>query len=1190
MKCRHCLGEVEPHWSFCPHCSAAITADNKASAATVVPVNAVGVPVLPSVALSREEQLRIVRDNVQLAVQKGLEEFFSTEPKSSEAVWMMTSENGRSWSSGDDNVVMAQKPRVRFHRPENLEDAQRLLQRALEIVQGCESAGIPSHFACIRALTEVLQVGGKTRDAVEAARKALEWAESKLNEHAPDRALYLNLLARWVHQAHQVGCVNHDNHHHSDKARELHQVVQALIKDAWEADWTVAYETILGLARDYLAIDDFNHAEEYVKQAVTVAEALFGKEHPETAIRRFHLGRLYRDLSSFQNAEEALREALRCFGKVHYSEGDEHPYRDRVRDHYLHLLVDLKIDKNLATEAADRVLDGRDPGIVLPFPYKKDKLESTAGVCPLDFDVACIDSPKSLRKGQQFFMEITAKARDDVANPDKPKENGENELGTQISFQFSPSKVEFVRQEPIPPRIDWKGTHESVRFHLVCPFTVAEDTCRETVEVFAEGIRIGSLQLDLHFSDRGSDPKSVISKFEPVRSAYACYAPEDRYEALGRIQGVKRVLPEMELTVNLEPLRSLDPAGTKLLETINHADHFLLFWSARASTSHFVNTEWHHARTTKGIGSIDVVLIERDVELPADLQPALKRALAPAEYCKREMRRALPGLGAPAMTSIVTIKANHPGFRDKLEPGQQFTLEIVLELAPEIPLELDRSTQRIREVGTEVQLVFKPERLTLLDPSPGRNAVKWKGLPESFRFDLICPADEPSPTVREEIRLFVEGIPVGTIQLVLHFARIEDTPLVEAVFEAYRSGFACFAPEDRHDALGRLEGVNRIVPGYEVTSNLPELAPDHPQLKLAIEQSGRFILFWSAHAKHSDTVGAQWNSLVSAKRIGKIDAVWLEPNVAAPEELVPAFELALPLPRQEPTPLFRACCRKHPKSLPKDEEFTVEISLHLPLPGREESVAEWESPLREGVCLVQVPPRKEKSIWGVAGVTPPTVLESTSPKADRKQVFQLSLSRDGDVTGPTCWETLYVYCEGVLVGELQLELHFEEAPWGGDSVRCEFHPSLPAYVCHAPQDNYEVLARLQAVKATLPDLRFAVLDEKTRSNTGSVQRAIQEADRFLLFCSSRAIESPLVKNELNYFRSCKGIDAPIHRVEIHEHSGKPAPRFPSAPECTGDGSSLVHHRREAAKKLKGGPLAGWFGKGKERPPAENKKI
>lgn len=1159
MKCSNCLGEVDPHWTFCPHCSATIAADNKTAAATVIPVNAAGVPLVPPAALSREEQLRIVRDNVQVAVQNGLEEFFSTEPKSGEAVWMMTSENGHSWSSGNDNVVLAQKPRVRFHRPEDLDDAQRLLQRVLEIIQGCESAEIPAHFACVRALTEVLQVGGKTREALEAARKSLEWAESKLNEHAPDRALYLNHLATWVRQAHQVGVMNNDNHH-SEKERELHQVVQTLIKEAWEVDWTVAHETIRGLARDYLAIDDFNHAEEYVQQAVAVAEALFGKEHPETAIRRFRLGRLYRDLSSFQKAEEALREALRCFGKVHHSEGDEHPYRDRVREHYLHLLVDLKIDKNLASEAADRVLDGRDPGIVLPFPYKKDKPESTAGICPLAFQVSCVNSPKSLRKGQQFFMEITATARDDVPTPESSREIGENDLGTQISFQFSPSKVEFVHQEPVPPRIDWKGTPDSVRFHLVCPSTVSEDTCRETVDVFAEGIRIGSLQLDLHFSDSGPDPKPVISQFEPVRSAYACYAPEDRYEALGRIQGVKRVLPEMDITVNLEPLRSLDPAGTKLLETISQADHFLLFWSARASTSHFVSAEWHHARSTKGIGSIDVVLIERDVELPTDLQPALKRALAPVEHCRREMRRALPGLGAPAMTSIATFKANHPGFRDKLELGQLFTLEIVLELSPEIPPELERNTQRIREVGTEVQLVFKPERLTLLDPSPGRNPVKWKGLPESFRFDVICPADEPSPTVREEIRLFVEGIPAGTIQLALHFARIEDKPLVEAVFEAYRSGFACFAPEDRHDALGRLEGVNRIVPGYEVTPNLPELAPDHPQLKLAIEQSGRFILFWSSHAKHSDTLGAQWNSLVSSKRIGKIDAVWLEPNVAAPEELVPAFELALPLPKQEPTPLFRACCRKHPKSLPKDEEFTVEISLHLPLPGREDSVAEWESTLREGVRLFLAPPKKAKSLWGsLAGVTPPIVIESTRPKADRKQVFQLSLSRDEDATGPTCWETLEVHCEGIPVGELQLELHFEEAPWDGDSVRCEFHPSLPAYVCHAPQDNYEVLARLQAVKATLPDLRFSVLDEKTRSNTASVQKAIQEADRLLLFCSSREAECPLVRNELNYFRSCKGAESPIHQVEIH------------------------------AKKPKGGPLARWFGQGKEQPAAETRK-
>ena len=97
---------------------------------------------------------------------------------------------------------------------------------------------------------------------------------------------------------------------------------------------------------------------------------------------------------------------------------------------------------------------------------------------------------------------------------------------------------------------------------------------------------------------------------ERFLSAFASYASEDRDDVLGRIQGMQKVLPDLDIFVDVAALRSGDNWRERLEREIQARDVLYLFWSRRARASKWVDLEWRIALGHNGLERISPIPLE----------------------------------------------------------------------------------------------------------------------------------------------------------------------------------------------------------------------------------------------------------------------------------------------------------------------------------------------------------------------------------------------------------------------------------------------------------------------------------------------------------------------------------------------------------------------------------------------------
>ena len=142
-----------------------------------------------------------------------------------------------------------------------------------------------------------------------------------------------------------------------------------------------------------------------------------------------------------------------------------------------------------------------------------------------------------------------------------------------------------------------------------------------TATVLVKGIRIAQVRFIIKVGDATAKIKSLPIKVTLIRRAFASYASEDRIKVLSRIQGMKKVLLDMEIFVDVMSLHSGDDWEQKLWSVIRICDVFFLFWSANAMRSTWVEREWRFALKTIGLNRIEPVPLvsPKQVPLPREL-------------------------------------------------------------------------------------------------------------------------------------------------------------------------------------------------------------------------------------------------------------------------------------------------------------------------------------------------------------------------------------------------------------------------------------------------------------------------------------------------------------------------------------------------------------------------------------------
>jgi hypothetical protein len=137
-----------------------------------------------------------------------------------------------------------------------------------------------------------------------------------------------------------------------------------------------------------------------------------------------------------------------------------------------------------------------------------------------------------------------------------------------------------------------------------------------SVEVTVSGLRIARIPFSIDVGESVAEPRSVNDSPTFVRSAFASYASEDRERVLGRVQGMEKVVPSIDIYLDVLSNRSGENWKQRIELEIAKRDTFYLFWSTFARQSTEVEHEWRFALSHRGEDFIDPVPLDPPDKAP----------------------------------------------------------------------------------------------------------------------------------------------------------------------------------------------------------------------------------------------------------------------------------------------------------------------------------------------------------------------------------------------------------------------------------------------------------------------------------------------------------------------------------------------------------------------------------------------
>jgi len=160
----------------------------------------------------------------------------------------------------------------------------------------------------------------------------------------------------------------------------------------------------------------------------------------------------------------------------------------------------------------------------------------------------------------------------------------------------------------------WEGESTCVSFVVTLPEDSRETRWAGSAQIYANGVRVARISFVL--SAVGMAEVSGVR----YKKAFASYASPDRDAVLGRIQGIHKVAPELEVFLDVVSLRSGQSWEKELWRVIPASDIFYLFWSSHARKSEWVEKEWRCALRERGIEFIDPIPLESPQESPPPVE------------------------------------------------------------------------------------------------------------------------------------------------------------------------------------------------------------------------------------------------------------------------------------------------------------------------------------------------------------------------------------------------------------------------------------------------------------------------------------------------------------------------------------------------------------------------------------------
>ena len=298
-----------------------------------------------------------------------------------------------------------------------------------------------------------------------------------------------------------------------------------------------------------------------------------------------------------------------------------------------------------------------------PFAEELEPEQISSEITKNDNVQFSVFSPFNIKRGNIFILDVWAYLPDQSSfiktiakEMERERVLGNKcgipvERGTILSVAV---QIDFFDIKESTDTIFWNGIPVNASFTVRVPFDLPTEQSTGKAIISYEGMIIAKINFLVSVTDakgiiRYNSSYSIISSVHTYwrklltvigfgkvnidyrynsqeliypKTAFASYASEDRNAVLSRIQGMKKVAPDLDIFFDVISLRSGENWKEKIVEHVPNKDVFYLFWSQFAASSEWVEKEWRLALCKRGLDYISPILLE-DIEValpPSELQ------------------------------------------------------------------------------------------------------------------------------------------------------------------------------------------------------------------------------------------------------------------------------------------------------------------------------------------------------------------------------------------------------------------------------------------------------------------------------------------------------------------------------------------------------------------------------------------
>jgi hypothetical protein len=171
--------------------------------------------------------------------------------------------------------------------------------------------------------------------------------------------------------------------------------------------------------------------------------------------------------------------------------------------------------------------------------------------------------------------------------------------------------------EPPEELILWDGEIGNASFTVGVPLNTTLGTKIGLATVHCEGgLQVARIPIQMLVAVKVDAAVPSSHPLHNINKAFISYARQDREKVAGRIQGMQKFAPDIEMVFDQVSIRSGEYWEKKLWDEIPKCDVLFLFWSAYAKASPWVEKEWRCGLRTHGLDFIDPVPLVHPDEVP----------------------------------------------------------------------------------------------------------------------------------------------------------------------------------------------------------------------------------------------------------------------------------------------------------------------------------------------------------------------------------------------------------------------------------------------------------------------------------------------------------------------------------------------------------------------------------------------